>query len=206
VSLFPRLGQGRCPFSPEFYRSRTVLAFSQSIKSDPCPRAVEIGGKHAFEPWPFRPQDHANLLINHHNNNKNLFKIWSDKDKACCCDERCESVETLRSVAQSTSYSCESKVAVCDIHGKLEPPRPLRWKSHNFLHVHQQNIRSLSRVSPQPVTEEIFVILRSPNEFIFSLNEDSRHSASNNNWNPRFCDTKRRLSWDQEIFSLQKPT
>jgi hypothetical protein len=106
-------------------------------------------------------------VFNCHHNNKRSLKL--EKDKACCCNERCESVETLRSVAQSTSYSGESKVAVCDIHGKLEPPRPLRWKSHDFLHVHQQNIRSLSRVSPQPVTEEIFAILRSPNESIFIL-------------------------------------
>jgi hypothetical protein len=40
------------------------------------------------------------------------------KDKTCCCDESCESVETAERSVPVTSYGAESKVVGCDFRGK----------------------------------------------------------------------------------------
>jgi hypothetical protein len=69
-------------------------------------------------------------------------------------------VESPRSVAQLTSYNFESQVAICDIRGKPEPPRSHGQRSHSFIHIHQQSIRSLSTVSPQPHHRRNFAIVR----------------------------------------------
>src|SRR3979490_2023794 len=41
--------------------------------------------------------------------------------KACCCDERCESVETSQTPIAYSVYGLELQVAFCENRGKTEP-------------------------------------------------------------------------------------
>src|SRR6267142_2877029 len=69
--------------------------------------------------------------------------------KACCCDDRCESVETSQTPITYSVYGFELQVALCANRGKTEPYRRVRCESSNLVHSHQHIFRTFLKSSPQ---------------------------------------------------------
>jgi len=79
---------------------------------------VEIGGKHNFS------LSHSALKLGSNNPQQqspqeDILKL--ENYKACCCDERCESVETPETPMPHTVYEVELQVAFCENRGKQSP-------------------------------------------------------------------------------------
>jgi hypothetical protein len=63
-----------------------------------------------------RRQNAKATIHNHNHYNKIFLKLESYK--ACCCDERCESVETSQTPITYEVYGFELQVALCENRGK----------------------------------------------------------------------------------------
>jgi hypothetical protein len=97
---------GDAPYLVKIHRCRTVLAFCQSIKSAYRLSIVEISGKHA--PGPAGSMcNPLGLKITSSITTSESFQFYRIY-KACCCDERCEFVE---SPLTSTTSVCSLSAA-----------------------------------------------------------------------------------------------
>jgi len=104
---------------------------------------VEIGGKHNFSSPP------ALAAKIHCNNHYSKIFLKLENYKACCCDERCESVETSETPIAHAAYGARLRVAVCENRGKQSPYLRVSREIQNLVHSHQQNFRTLLKPSPQ---------------------------------------------------------
>lgn len=140
---------GTRPILPKIYCCRTLLAFRQSIKSAYRPSLVEISGKRTFRSIQSRT-DLSQKFTNYNHNNR-LFLILNSY-KACCCDERCESVESP--LSSTTAILSLTSIAA---YALWEPRKSSRifqlcLASFNSIQAHPQEVRTFCRAFTHPAT------------------------------------------------------
>jgi hypothetical protein len=89
--------------------------------------------------------------IIHNNNQRNRIFLKLENCKACCCDERCEFVESLQTPIAHAVYGVAVKVELCEYRAKRDLCRRVSREIQNLVHSHQQNFRTFLKPSPQGV-------------------------------------------------------
>jgi hypothetical protein len=87
--------------------------------------------------------------IIHNNNQRNRIFLKLENYKACCCDERCEFVESSQTPIAHAVYGVALKVALCEYRAKRDLDRLVSREIQNLVHSHQQNFRTFLKPSPQ---------------------------------------------------------
>ena len=112
-----------------------VPPFKMSALSGKC-----RGG---HNPSHFRSNLHSHSLLLQ----EVLFK--NETNKACCCDELCESVETATNLFAACTWRAESQVAFCENGGKLGSLGAAHEADHTFIRFREKVLRSFLNSSPQ---------------------------------------------------------
>jgi hypothetical protein len=80
---------------------------------------VEIVGKRSLAQHGYSAdRQESEAKIHNHTHNNRSFSQYLGNYKACCCDERCESVETVKTGIVCTTYIGELEVVFCENLGK----------------------------------------------------------------------------------------
>jgi hypothetical protein len=88
-------------------------------------------------------------LIHKLQSSSKVFLRNLEPNKACCCDECCESVETTETPITHAAYGIGAKVVLCEYGGKRSSCRPGIRVFQNLVHSYQQNFRTFLKPSPQ---------------------------------------------------------
>jgi len=149
--VYPRLGLGRglrCSFLPLPYSTRFLPKYKAR-------RAAPLCGNR----WESLFHLAGFALNTKRSNNpqappiqQSPFRIL-ESYKACCCDDRCESVDTSETPTTQWIYRTALRVAICENLGKLAACQLGCHEIRELIHSHQHIFRTFLKPSPQHLTE-----------------------------------------------------
>ncbi len=137
-----------CPFLPQRYCTRFLATYKGRFVPKRCGNRWETQLPLSCIRRKIQPQLFTDTIIT-----TEYFKNLENYE-ACCCDERCESVESLETPIDYSIYGVDLHVALCENRGKQSLTQLVRREIQNLVHCLQHIFRTFLKSSPQGVNTE----------------------------------------------------